>query len=259
MATGAVTVDRATVTDSTEETTTLPFPSPISVDVPTNAASAPWVFAANGSVRVVTGDERWRPSVRLTTRGGAPVAGARVYAEGVPFQDVVPQQYVLVYPAGTAQPTPSAFPYLTASDGVLTLPAAYPLSRNPAMAAVAAWGSSSRYHTLMAEGFPPLVVKWQAKASFSAGAGDVVTMSGNAWPAPSIYRAANPTVHLQRLVGRTWRTEASGSVRANGRYTVVWDAPDAAGYWVRAYKPGGIDANGQSAGTVGPAVWIATP
>ena len=39
----------------------LPFPSPLTVDVETNAASAPWVYAANGSVRVVTGDETWDP------------------------------------------------------------------------------------------------------------------------------------------------------------------------------------------------------
>ncbi len=257
VSTGTITLSRLVVTDDDQATTTIPVVNGPSV-VLTGPPSLPWEYEVlNPPVKVVTGGERWTPSLRLVRRDdGTPVAQAVSAASG---PGVVDKPYwtwstTLVTPQFLAD-YPSVFPLRSSSSGLLTLPT-YGVQEPQYVGSLAGWGSGSgRYYTVAATGQLEPPVKWQAKASFGTSGGDVV-MTGNAWPAPSVYAAANPAIHLQRLVGRTWRTEASSQVRANGRFTVVWDAPASSGYWVRAYKPGGVTGHDVSVGTIGPAVWV---
>ncbi len=257
VSTGTITMTKIVVTDQTDATTTIPVPDGPAVEV-SGPASLPWAYEVlNAPVKVVTGSERWTPSLRLVRRDdGTPVAGALSAATPPGIVDtpywiwsttIVTPQFLAEYP--------SVFPLRSSSTGLLTLPT-YGVSETHFVGSLAGWGSGARrYYTVAANGRLEPPVKWQARADFSTSRGDVV-MTGNAWPAPSVHAAANPTIHLQRLVGRTWRTEASSRVRANGRFTVVWDAPPSSGYWVRAYKPGGVAGHAVSVGTIGPATWV---
>ena len=219
--------DPLVVTDQTEtSTTTIPLANGPSVVV-SGPPSLPWAYEVlNAPVKVVTGSERWTPSLRLVRRDdGTPVARA-VSAATSPGMVDTPYwvwSTTLVTPQFLAD-YPTVFGLRSSPTGLLTLPT-YRVSDTHFVGSLAGWGSGAgRYYTVAAVGQLEPPVKWQARPSFSTSRGDVV-MTGNAWPAPSVYVAANSAVHLQRLVGRTWRTEASSRVRANGRFTVVWDAP----------------------------------
>lgn len=257
VSTGTITVTRLVVTDDDLATTTIPVAGGPRVVV-SGPPSLPWEYEVlNAPVKVVTGAERWTPQLRLVRRDDrAPVAGAVSAASspGVVDKPDWTWRTTLVTPQFLAQ-YPTVFPLRSSSSGVLTLPT-YGVGETRFVGSLAGWGSGARrYLTVAATGQLEPPVKWQARARLAAERGDVV-MTGNAWPAPSVLAAANPAIHLQRLVGRTWRTEASSRVRANGRFTVVWDAPASSGYWVRAYKPGGVDGHDVSVGTIGPATWV---
>ncbi|GEL94685.1 hypothetical protein [Cellulomonas composti] len=257
VSTGKIRVISVAITDATDVTTQIPVANGPSVVV-SGSPSLPWQYRVlNAPVKIVNGRERWTPSLRLVRRDdGTPVAGAMTAATDPGFVDVP----VWIWSLSVVLPEwwpdyDDAFRLRSSSSGALTLPT-YGVQETHYVGTLAGWGSGARrYYTVAATGRLEPPVKWQASIRFATSGGDV-ELTGSAWPAPSIYAAANRTVHLQRLVGRTWRTEASGRVRDNGRYTVVWDAPPAAGYWVRAYKPGGVEGSRVSVGTTGPAVWV---
>lgn len=214
-------------------------------------AAPPWQVAAApvGPVKVVTGREPWTPRLRVTDRAtGLPVV-AFVGAPDSPFDSFAPAARL---PAGSQLGrTDRAGYHAVAPRGVLD-------DEGTTVAIPVYGGRGSRGFSL--EGMSCLApwVKWQANERFTTS-GRTVTASGNAWPAPSIYPAANPAVHLQAFQGGAWQTVASGTVRANGRYDVVWTAPTAGARQLRVYKPGGVAGCRISAGSVLPAVGVTVP
>lgn len=194
-------------------------------------------------VRVVSGSESWTPRARVTDR----VTGAGVPA---PFDDynfyAEPHGAPWVrLPAGWLRGRADSEGYLALSPRPVVFEDGE-RSRNVVhvYAGRGTRGLSWEAGTVL---WPQ--VKWQANQRFSVS-GRTVTASGNAWPAPAVYPAANPGIHLQQLVGRTWRTVATAQVRPNGRYTITWSAPAAGPQVVRVYKPGGATDRQTSVGTV---------
>jgi len=253
VAVGTVHVTSVEVTDNAFDVTRFEVAEGPHVEIG-DAATAPWAYQVlSPPVRVVSGRERWSPSVRLVRRNGTPVPGARSVASEPGSVDVPFWAY-----GRTFLPRPQdlgTYPLTTSSSGMLVLPS-YSVRESGLVSSVAGWGrGAGRYHTVTAIGILDPPVKWQARSSFASSGGAIV-MTGNAWPAPSVHDAANPRVHLQRLVGRTWRTEATGLVRDNGRFTVSWAPPSEDAYYVRAYKPGGVEGSRTSVGTAGPAVLV---
>ncbi len=214
----------------------------------------PWQVAPApaAAIRVVTGTETWVPRARVTTRAtGAAVGGARWL--DFPWWTApvaAPEPHL---PAGSALPR-------TGADGYVTLPATRVVLADGTQARHAVHVYADRgaagYSWETATTLWPYV-KWGLGQQLGAS-GRTVTATGKAWPAPVIHPAANRTIHLQRLVGWTWRTVASSRVRDSGRYTITWSAPSAGAWAVRVYKPGGIEGPRTSAGTVGPAVRVVT-
>lgn len=214
-----------------------------------------WVAAPAplAPVKVVTGTEPWTPRGRITDRAtGAGVAGFwldhNFYAEP--------------YLRPAVRLAPGAGVNRADAQGFFTLPTrpvTTPDGEQTRHLVHAYAGRGSRGFSWEAETSLWPHVKWQANERFAV-TGRTVVASGNAWPAPSVYEAANPTIHLQHMVGRTWRTVASSHVRANGRYTIEWTAPTSGPQVVRVYKPGGSERNGQitSAGSTLATVTVST-
>ena len=94
-------------------------------------------------------------------------------------------------------------------------------------------------------------VKWQANERFSVS-GRTITASGNAFPAPKIHHAHNPSIRLQYLVGRTWRQAARSTVHPSGRYSISCTVPQAGVVAVRVVKPGGVGECESSVGLCSP-------
>lgn len=204
-------------------------------------------------VEIVKGTETWVPRARVTHR----VTGRAQSTPWVEY-DFFGAPYTVPavqYPPGSLTQLSDGQGYITLGRRPVNLSAADPdrhviqVFRSRATA-----GYSWEVQTVL---WP--WVKWRASQEITAS-GRTVTAIGKAWPAPSIYRAANPNVYLQQLHGRTWRTVGSSRVRANGRYTVTWTAPSSGRWALRVYKPGGFERNGQmrSTGTVLPTVWLTT-
>ena len=211
--------------------------------------------APAGPVKVVTGSETWVPRARITNRE----SGAGVPAFWLDynfFGEPVLKPSVQVAP-GTPLPNADAQGYLTLS----TKPVKYQDGQSSRHVIHVYGGRGSRGYSWEAGTVLWPYVKWQASQRFAVS-GHTVTASGNAWPAPAIYFAANPTIHLQQLFGRSaWRTVASAQVRSNGRYTITWTAPTSGPQVLRVYKPGGTSPNGfaHSAGTILGAVTVTVP
>lgn len=193
----------------------------------------PWQVAPAplAPVRVVTGLERWTPRARVTERAtGAGIAAFwldyNFYAE--------PTGAPAVRLPSVPQDRADAQGYLTLSP----VPVAEPGADYSRHAIHAYGGRGSRGASWEAATALWPQVKWQANQRFAV-AGRTVAASGNAWPAPAVYDVPSRTIHLQQLVGRTWRTVATGAVRDNGRYTLTWTAPTAGAQVLRVYKPGG--------------------
>lgn len=216
----------------------------------------PWTVlpAPAAAVKVVTGAETWVPRARVTDRAtGAGVAAAWLdypfYAEPV----ISP---AVRLPVGAVLPRADAQGYL----GLTGRPVTSTDGEDSRSAIHVYGGRGSRGYSWEAATVLWPHVKWQANERFAVSGG-TVTASGNAWPAPAVYPAVNPAIHLQQLVGRTWRTVATARVRDSGRYTIVWPAPTPGVQWVRVYKPGGVSTAGPyrtSAGTVLAAVSVVT-
>jgi hypothetical protein len=197
-------------------------------------AAPPWrVSQATLPMKVVTGRETWTARWRVTDRlTGAPIAAFMEWTTDLSIDVERRPQARTRTVAGRAD-----------GNGYFTSPFVYTLG--PEFDQSIAWGRAranrgSRGFSLESNGCATPLVKWQANERV-ATSGRTVTITGNAFPAPSLYIAANPSIHFQVLIGRTWRTVTSAVVRSNGRYTLVWTAPAAGGYYVRAYKPGGSE------------------
>jgi hypothetical protein len=214
-----------------------------------SAERPPWkvMQAPLAPVKVVTGTELWTPRVRVTDR----LTGA-----GIPA--------VMTYPCATCVFFQHAHAYFTvlpprADSSGYWSHQPHMVWRDPSEPAgiVEAWAKrGTRGYSLEAQGCVRPWVKWQADERI-ATSGRAVTITGNAFPAPSIYPlAANRRIHFQVLTGGRWTTVTSAVVRSNGRYTLTWTAPSAGTFQVRAYKPGGVEGCNWSAGTVLPAVGV---
>ena len=213
-------------------------------------AAPPWrVSQATLPMKVVTGREQWTARWRVTDRvTGAPISAFMDWTTDLSIEVERRPQARTRTVGGRAD-----------GNGYFTSPFVYTLG--PEFDQSIAWGKArasrgSRGFSLESMGCATPLVKWQANEHVAAS-GRTVTITGNAFPAPSLYTAANPSIHFQVLNGRTWRTVTSAVVRSNGRYTLVWTAPAAGTYWVRAYKPGGSEgACFASTGTVLTAVGV---
>ncbi|WP_156252246.1 hypothetical protein [Pseudactinotalea terrae] len=201
------------------------------------AAGPQWVVQPvfGSPVKVVTGNEMWTPQARVTDRsdGTAVRAPWLPWRGGDPFN--LPQSTL---PSGTPLQQADATGYLAlpaarvvGSEGELDRPVIHVYGR---------YGSRGYSWQAATTLFP--YVKWQANSRFAVS-GRTVTVTGNAWPAPSVYDAANTTIYLQRLVSGTWVTVATGHVRETGRYTMTWTGP-AGQVTLRVYKPGGSANHG---------------
>lgn len=227
-----------------------------------DGAPPAWVAAPAplAPVRVVTGNETWVPRVRVTDRATGAGVGAflRIHKPDAsePHLPLSPR-----LPAGTALQRADAQGYRT----LPALPVAVRYINSVGQYVDAYGGRGSRGYSREARTLLLPHVKWQANERFAVSGGTLVA-SGNVWPAPIIHPAANQTVHLQQLVGRTWRTVVSRTVRYTGRYSIEW-SPGPGTYVVRVYKPGGSEpvdnymqtAFRTSVGTTLPAVTLTVP
>jgi hypothetical protein len=82
-----------------------------------------------------------------------------------------------------------------------------------------------------------------APAARSVPARTDVDVTGHLYPP-----AAQKTLHLQRLYGRTWRTVNDGADRSSGRFTLVATPPKGLSYY-RVYAPGDAGSVGNTSAT----------
>ncbi|GAB2615744.1 hypothetical protein [Pseudactinotalea suaedae] len=200
----------------------------ITVTIGDLEAGPPWVVRPvfGTPIKIVTGQETWRPQARVTDRAdGSPISA--VWTGWAPSGSTLLQPW---YPAGTSFRQADAAGYITLPPESVT-PDSFPPNIH-VFGRYASRGYAWQGGTILTP-----YVKWQANSRFAVS-GRTVTVTGNAWPAPSVYAAPNRNVHLQQLVNGTWVTVATGTVRETGRYTVTWTGP-AGRVTLRVYKPGG--------------------
>ena len=182
-----------------------------------------WVVTpVRQTLRVVSGDEKWRPRARLTRVDGMPVGGGRVQVGG--------------YRAWVAPSPPPGEP--ADADGWWT--SSTPLSVTAGLF-LGAWGArGTRGYSLQGVTCNDFTVKLQAASTYPAGPvakGDPVVVTGNVWPAPVILRAGG-AVQLQRQSPAGWLTVATVVPRDNGRYTLTWQSPPTGTHTLRVRRPG---------------------
>jgi len=200
----------------------------ITVTIGDPEAGPPWVVRPvfGTPITIVTGQETWRPQARVTDRAdGSPISA--VWTSWAPSGSTLPQPW---YPAGSSFRQADAAGYITLTPESVT-PEDFP----PNVQVYGRYGS--RGYAWQGATILVPYVKWQANSRFTVSA-RTVTVTGNAWPAPSVHAAANRNIHLQQLVNGTWVTVATGTVRDTGRYTMTWTGP-AGHVTLRVYKPGG--------------------
>jgi hypothetical protein len=230
-----------------------PGPGP-DMDVPapdgptiTITASDVWdVRTTTAPVKVVTGHEPWTPTALVTSRSsGTPVAAwtSTIY--------LMSDEGWVVRVGSSTEPGNRL-----AANGVYRewpLPADF--QEDPA--ALQFWARrGSRGWSLEAMGHPLCAaVKIQANSRYSrlsVSHAAMLTVSGNAFPAPAIHELFPPgemLVHLQRLTLDEWHTVATSYVRSNGRYDVTW-SPDRVGIQqMRIRVPGKVEGCAAHVGT----------
>jgi hypothetical protein len=211
-----------------------------------SARRPPWrvTQAPRAPTRVVTGEETWTPRVRVTDR----VTGAGVPAFLRPCAACGTGDWEPRLPTGAVLSRASSSGYWESGPRSVR--------SDPFSMFLEAYGKrGTRGYSLESLGCVSPWVKWQANERV-ATSGRTVTITGNVWPAPRIYGAANPFIRFQVLTNGRWTTVTSVFVRQTGRYTLTWTAPSAGTFKVRAYKPGGVAGCKTSAGTVLPAVEV---
>ena len=148
ISTGTVQISQVIVTDDDGDVTVVPVNDGPSVEVG-GPGSTPWGYQVlTTPVRVVTGAETWRPSLRLVSRNGTPVAGARSVYDAPGLNDVPWWTYDAAYYA-PSNPTPSTvYTATTSNTGGLVLPS-YDVQEIHFASSLAGWRTGSlRYHTV---------------------------------------------------------------------------------------------------------------
>jgi hypothetical protein len=199
-----------------------------------------WTLTAEPDpVRVVHGQERWVPRVRVTDRAsGAGIAGAAVTPFD-PFLRPLPARV-------TDRP-----PFSTDAAGVWVGSAQSVRSTADPFWLVAYGRRGTRGYSLDGRACLWPVVKMQANsryASLQLDPGETLVVTGNVWPAPTIYPAAG-RAQLQELIGQQWRILDTSSVRWNGRYTLGWTPTGTGTHVLRVRVPGSTSNCGGSVGT----------
>jgi hypothetical protein len=213
-------------------------------------ASGGWTITPITSVvRIVTGNEPWRPTLKVTDRNtGLPVSAWITTGEASDYID-------WGVPTRAYSEPGSRIP----ATGVWVGPLQVSLT---AYWFVMAWGSrASRGWSLEAWQFAICpAAKIQASSRYSATVlprSGTLTVSGHGFPAPAVYTVYYPEpmpVYLQRLEGATWRTIATSHVRSNGRFDLTWH-PDTTGvHQLRTRIPGTVNQCGTHVGTASAAI-----
>jgi hypothetical protein len=179
-------------------------------------------------VRVVRGDERWVPRVRVTDRAsGAAIAGAAL-AEYDPF-------------IWTPTPRVTARPPLATNSSGVWVGSTRGVSTADNYTWLVAYGRrGTRGFSLEGRTCLEPVIKLQANSRYSSvrlQPGEMLVVTGNVWPAPHIRPAAG-RAHLQERVGDQWRILDTSSVRWNGRYTLDWTPTGTGTHVLRVRVPG---------------------
>ncbi|MFG1609151.1 hypothetical protein [Actinoplanes sp. NPDC049265] len=199
-------------------------------------------------IRIVTGDETYRPQARIINSvTGAPVGGARV-AETSIWNDWTGHAFVTGPAPGTAAD----------GTGLWTSPLTYQVTGELGERRQLVYARrGGRGYSQQGVGCYDVTVKMQASSSYPSGpigAGQPLTVTGHVWPAPQIWGTGAP-VWLQRDTGGgVWATVAAVEPRTNGRYTVTWTPPARGTYSLRVRVPGGGSAEPCRVQTVGTAL-----
>jgi hypothetical protein len=180
-------------------------------------------------IRVVTGDERWRPQAQVTNMvTGRPVGGARL-------------RWTSIFGTVTMGARESAVPGPAAdAAGRWRSPVTYGIDDLMEHRLYAYGGRGSRGYSLQGIGCAPVTIRLQASATYSDTTltGDQsLVVTGNVWPAPSI-AGLGAQVLLQQAGAAGWQTVATAQPRANGRYTITWLPVRPGTYQVRIRVPG---------------------
>jgi hypothetical protein len=189
-------------------------------------------------IKVVTGNERWRPQARIvSTVSGRPVGGARVR----------PGFYVDNLPAFSALATTPG----TAADanGLWISPVTYSVNEREPILNYAYGGRGSRGWSLQGLGCVDLTVKLQASSTYSDTSlidDQPLVVTGRVWPA-----GFGAPINLQRNLGAAgWQTLTTARARESGRYTLTWYPLAPGTYQLRVRLPGNGGAP-CTTGTVG--------
>lgn len=229
---GTYTVGRIQVDDDLNGTFVFPVENGPTITV---SGGDTWaVTSVRTPIKVVTGDELWRPQARVTnTVTGVPVGGARVLVVSVfePWS----QRAALSEAPGTAAD----------AAGLWTSPVTMRSGVTPGelgeLRQLTYGRRGSRGWSMQGVGCVDSTVKLQASATYSAATlslGQSLTVTGNAWPAPAILQVGGPII-LQRDMGAAgWQTVASVHPRSNGRYTLTWQPSATGSYLLRVRWPG---------------------
>jgi hypothetical protein len=200
------------------------------------------VTSVRNPIKIVTGDERWRPQALITsTQYGRPVGGARVRPGSI--FDNLPSLSALATTPGTAAD----------ASGVWTSPVTYGVQDRLEGRNYAYGGRGGRGWSLQGLGCVDLTVKLQASSIYSDTSlidDQALVVTGNVWPAPSV-GPVGAAVNLQRNLGAAgWQTLTTANARSNGRYTLTWYPLEPGTFEVRVRLPGNGGAPCTS-GTVG--------
>jgi hypothetical protein len=203
-----------------------------------------WYAAAvRTPIRIVTGDETYRPQARIINAvTGRPVGGARVQETSI-WNDWTFHPFVTGAAPGTAAD----------GSGRWSSPRTYRVTEMQEGRQLIYARRGSRGYSQQGAGCYDITVKMQASAAYPAGvrgAGEPLTVTGHIWPAPRIWGTGSP-VWLQRETSGGWATVAAVQPRDNGRYTVTWTPPGPGSYSLRVRVPGGGSAEPCRAQTVG--------
>jgi hypothetical protein len=237
---GAYTVSQVQVSDLDGQSFYLPV-----TNGPTITAKPGDVWAVTSvrnPVKIVTGNERWRPQAVITrTQYGIPAAGARVRAGSI--FDNLPSLSALATTPGNAAD----------ANGLWTSPVMYGVQDGLEARNYAYGGRGGRGWSLQGLGCVDITVKLQASSTYSDTSlvdDQALVVTGNLWPAPSVFGLDAP-INLQRNLGAAgWQTLTTATARFNGRYTLTWYPLAPGTYELRVRLPG----NGSvpcATGTVG--------
>jgi len=201
------------------------------------------VVSVRNPIKIVTGEERWRPQAQVTnTVTGRPVGGARVRPGSI-FDNLPSLSWLGTTPGNAAD-----------AAGLWTSPVTYGVNDRLEGLNYAYGGRGNRGWSMQGIGCDDITVKLQASSAYSDTTlvGDQpLVVTGNVWPAPSVGPGGGGPINLQRNLGSAgWQTLTTAYARSNGRYTLNWYPVQPGTYELRVRLPGN---GGQpcTTGTVG--------